>query len=258
MYSAADGRQQLQPQRLHQQPDFVLMLQMLMSLTARGCMQITPALAQQFVEVVAAATSAASAASQPQSQARSKLMYRQVYEHLQLSSQQSGLSLLIKGLATSLPVELFPIFTPPELEVLFCGAPDLDISVLRKASQYEGVGEHDTHIRFFWEALEIFDRADRTKFINFCSGRSRLPASAAAYPMPFKLLSPNPRTLNDPDSYLPIAQTCFFSLSLPKYTSLEIMLSKLRYAINNTELMDADVLLRRADGWADTGVGADA
>jgi len=257
--------------------DVALMLQMLTALSAHAGAgaRITPALAERFMEVVAAATGAGTAtgtvavssssdarvaeeeaAAAAAAAGRHRSLYRQVFEHLQLTSQQSGLSLLLRGLSSSVPVELFPIFTPQELEGLFCGAPDLDISVLRKASQYEGVGESDAHIDYFWKALEIFDRNERTKFINFCSGRSRLPASAAAYPMPFKLLSPNPRTLNDPDSYLPIAQTCFFSLSLPKYTSLDVMLAKLRYAVNNTELMDADVLLRRADGWAGAGTGA--
>ena len=69
--------------------------------------------------------------------------------------------------------------------------------------------------------------------------------------MTFKLQAPSPSSRDQPDKYLPIAQTCFFSLSLPKYSSQEVMLEKLRYAISNTELMDADVYLRHADGWQD-------
>eukprot|EP00952_Eustigmatos_sp_NYUAD-ZCMA_P004421 19454-Eustigmatos_ZCMA.PRE.1 len=56
----------------------------------------------------------------------------------------------------------------------------------------------------------------RRDFINFCSGRSRLPASAADFPTNFKLTAPQPRTNDKPDDYLPAAQTCFFSLSLPR------------------------------------------
>ena len=37
----------------------------------------------------------------------------------------------------------------------------------------------------------------------------------------------------DRDAYLPHAQTCFFSLSLPNYSSYEAMRDKILYAINN-------------------------
>ncbi len=67
--------------------------------------------------------------------------------------------------------------------------------------------------------------------------------------MNFRLLAPPPQSLKDPDRYLPIAQTCFFSLSLPKYSSIEICAQRLQFAINNAELMDADFNIRNATGW---------
>eukprot|EP00981_Chlorochromonas_danica_P016180 scaffold15944_cov248-Ochromonas_danica.AAC.14 len=97
-------------------------------------------------------------------------------------------------------------------------------------------------------ALEALTGEERAQFINFCSGRSRLPAAASDYPMPFKLMSATGE--GDPDKYLPTARTCFFSLAVPKYSSYEVCLSKLRYAISNTELMDADFIDRRGTaGW---------
>jgi HECT-domain (ubiquitin-transferase) len=63
---------------------------------------------------------------------------------------------------------------------------------------------------------------EQSQVINFCSGRSRLPASATDFPMSFKLTAPPPRSKACPDDYLPIAQTCFFSLSIPEYTNLEV------------------------------------
>ena len=90
---------------------------------------------------------------------------------------------------------------------------------------------------------------DKAQFINFCSGHTRLPSSVADFPMNFKLTSPPPNTSESPDDYLPIAQTCFFSLSLPKYSSVEVCLSKLKYAIHNANLMDADFNINNAVGW---------
>lgn len=39
---------------------------------------------------------------------------------------------------------------------------------------------------------------------------------------------------------LPTAQTCFFQLRLPPYTSQEVMAEKLRYSINNCRSIDMD------------------
>ena len=54
-----------------------------------------------------------------------------------------------------------------------------------------------------------------------------------------------------PDSYLPKAHTCFFSINLPKYTSKAMMTEKLRYAITNCTEMDADFRITDSDvtGW---------
>ncbi len=72
--------------------------------------------------------------------------------------------------------------------------------------------------------------------------------------MTFKLTAPQPRSEETPDAYLPVAQTCFFSLSLPKYTRKEVLKEKLLYAIRNADLMDADFLVRgETTGWTDLG-----
>ena len=40
-----------------------------------------------------------------------------------------------------------------------------------------------------------------------------------------------------------------FSLALPRYSSTEVCLAKLRYAVRNAELMDADFMMRSGEGW---------
>ena len=74
------------------------------------------------------------------------------------------------------------------------------------------------------------------------SGRSRLPLNAEAFPQRMKILNFNKEP---PDSYFPVAHTCFFQCELPAYSTIEIMRSKLRYAIFNCTAIDGD----------DTGVG---
>lgn len=169
-------------------------------------------------------------------------------EQLRLTGGSRCLEALYQGMAGVLPVELLGLFTAAEAEALFCGVPEVDVDLLQRVTEYDGVRPTDPHVGYFWEALRMMNREDRAAFVNFCLGRSRLPGSAAEFAMNFKLTAPHGHYSN-PDDFLPIAQTCFFSLALPRYSSTEVCLQKLRYAINNADLMDADYLVRSADGW---------
>jgi hypothetical protein len=167
-----------------------------------------------------------------------------------LLAQNEALQLFFKGLSQVLPTELCALFTAEELESVISGAQEVDFDVLQQATVYEGVAATDPHIELFWDAVRTLDTEEQALFVNFCSGRSRLPASASDFPMPFKLTAPPATSTEQPDRFLPVARTCFFSLSLPKYSSLDICREKLRYAIRHTEVMDADFVDRRgATAW---------
>jgi len=92
---------------------------------------------------------------------------------------------------------------------------------------------------------------ERTEFLRFVWARSRMPSSAKDFPMNFKIQGPQGGAKENPDLYLPHAQTCFFSLSLPAYTTKEVLKEKLLFAIKNSPNMDADVLLHSAEGWSE-------
>ena len=53
-------------------------------------------------------------------------------------------------------------------------------------------------------------------------------------------IGPHVRSVNsgNPDMWLPVAHTCFFSLDLPAYTSREITKSKLLFAMNNCNAIE--------------------
>jgi hypothetical protein len=153
-------------------------------------------------------------------------------EHAQGSAPQ--LAAFFHGLRSVLPVALFPLLTPLELEGLVCGAPTIDIVLLQRVCEYEGEGVHADapHVLFFWSALEAMDQAQRSRFVNFVSARSRLPASTDDFDMNFKIVEPKPSAKEDPDSHLPHSQTCFFTLSLPFYSSQDVCFKRLVYAID--------------------------
>ena len=156
------------------------------------------------------------------------------------------------GLAAVIPTELFPLFTPTELEQLMCGSTAVDINLLRQCTEYDDISPDSALAQYFWEVLEEMTDEERTLFLRFVWARSRMPASAQDLLMNFKLQAMKGEAEAHPDDYLPHAQTCFFTLTLPSYSCKEVLRSKILYAINNSPNMDADVRLHNADGWADS------
>jgi hypothetical protein len=174
----------------------------------------------------------------------------QQIEERQLRTMNSALSAFFVGLVGVLPANVFPLFTPDELETLICGAPEIDVELLKKVTEYEGEGVHADaeHVKYFWNSLEKLDQDQRSRFINFVSARSRLPPSADEFSMNFKIVEPKPAARENPDSHLPHSQTCFFTLSLPFYSSEKVCFTKLLYAIDNATTMDDDFQNRETWG----------
>ncbi|KAG7389554.1 RING finger and SPRY domain-containing protein 1 [Phytophthora pseudosyringae] len=180
-------------------------------------------------------------------------LYVQLVEKTRLTESSQQLAALKDGLGSVLPMELAPLFTPRELEVLICGRREVDVDLLHQCTEYsEGADEAMPHVQHFWEVLRELTSEERTSFLRFVWARSRMPNSAKDFPMNFKLqTAQDPGASSQPDLYLPHAQTCFFALRLPAYTSKEVLRTKLLYAIQNSPNMDADVRLHNAEGWAD-------
>jgi hypothetical protein len=171
--------------------------------------------------------------------------YVDLAERFRLRESLSMYKALRDGLAQVLPVELLPLFGADEIEQLVSGTSNVDVALLRQCTEYEDLAPDCDLVRHFWEVLEDMAPEQRTSFLRFVWARSRMPASTQDLPMNFKLCSARDK----PDSYLPHAQTCFFSLSLPNYPSKDVLRAKLLYAINNSPNMDADVRLHSAEGW---------
>ena len=91
---------------------------------------------------------------------------------------------------------------------------------------YEGWSENHPVVQRFWRVIRDFSNKDRSQFLRFAWGRSRLPKSNP-WPRPFKL-----KYSEAGDEMLPIAHTCFFQLELPQYSSDAIMRKRLLVAIH--------------------------
>jgi len=160
---------------------------------------------------------------------------------------------VLKGINSLLPSNLLPLFTHREIELMVCGAPDIDLSILRQHTRYGvTVDPDDSHIRIFWQVLSEFTAQQRTLFLSFIWSRTRLPATEEDWDD--QCMKIHTLECTSPDLHLPVSHTCFFSMEWPRYSSVEIAKEKLLYAIVNCVDIDAD---NTAEGRSNMAMGRD-
>uniref|UniRef100_K7F6L4 HECT domain E3 ubiquitin protein ligase 4 n=1 Tax=Pelodiscus sinensis TaxID=13735 RepID=K7F6L4_PELSI len=149
------------------------------------------------------------------------------------------------GLGSIIPLQLLTTLTPLEMELRTCGLPYINLEFLKAHTMYQvGLMETDQHIEFFWSALEMFTQEELCKFIKFACNQERIPFTcpckdggpdtAHVPPYPMKIAPPD-GAAGSPDSRYIRVETCMFMIKLPQYSSLDIMLEKLRYAVHYRE-----------------------
>jgi hypothetical protein len=134
---------------------------------------------------------------------------------------------------------LLTLMTAIELQRLCCGDADVDVAALKAHTSYGATAAAGmAHVRHFWNVLESFTPEQRRLFLKFMWGRNRLPLTEDDWGDTRMRI----HTLDkpNPNSYFPVAHTCFFSIELPRYTTREICYKRLLYAIHNCTSIDAD------------------
>uniref|UniRef100_A0A4W6BRU9 HECT-type E3 ubiquitin transferase n=1 Tax=Lates calcarifer TaxID=8187 RepID=A0A4W6BRU9_LATCA len=121
------------------------------------------------------------------------------------------------------------LLRPEEVEMLVCGSPELDMSALQKAAQYEGYSKTDTTVRCFWDVVLAFPLELQKKLLHFATGSDRVPVGGMA-DLNFKISK-----IDVPTDWLPISHTCFNQICLPPYRTRKELKHKLTIAISNAE-----------------------
>ncbi|TYZ57747.1 hypothetical protein PybrP1_007755 [[Pythium] brassicae (nom. inval.)] len=167
--------------------------------------------------------------------------YADLVERYRFREFDQQVAALLRGISTVVPAKLLSCFTGPELELMVCGTPEVDVDLLERCTEYSSCSASDEHVVWFWQALRAFSHDERSAFLRFVWGRSRLPANEKEFPQLFKLQSfSKAQPGRSVDGYLPIAHTCFFSVELPRYSSDHVLRDKLLYAIYNCQEIDGD------------------
>ena len=146
------------------------------------------------------------------------------------SSIEKQFEAFAKGLLTLCGGPALQLFSPTELERLVCGTPCLDFDGLEKAAKYDG-GFHPEHrvVRWLWHVVNRLSSDEKRSFLKFVTGSDRAPIGGLA----------NLRVIVQRDgadsNKLPTSHTCFNTLLLPSYRSMEKLEDRLRLAILNAE-----------------------
>lgn len=67
------------------------------------------------------------------------------------------------------------------LFVKVCGSPDIPLHLLKSVATYKGVEPTSSLIQWFWEVMESFSNTERSLFLRFVWGRTRLPRTIADF-----------------------------------------------------------------------------
>lgn len=154
-----------------------------------------------------------------------------------LNECEKQLKAIKAGIGMVFPTFLMKLYTWKELEYKVCGKPSIDLHHLRAISKYAGCTEDDETCKRFWRVLESFSDEEKSLYLKFVWGRSRLPLVDEKFgdKHTIKLISPP-----NLDQSLPIAHTCFFAIDVPRYSTEDIMRDKFLYAIKFCQAIDTD------------------
>lgn len=148
-----------------------------------------------------------------------RLKYVKMYTDFRLREFDAHVAALRRGLASVVPMAALVLYTWQELEVLVAGRPQIDIETLRMMTSYSGYQKDDPVMKRFWKVFASMSDEERSKYVRFTWGRSRLP-SGTNWSNRHTLQRAHGATA---DARLPVAHTCFFSIELPPYSTEERM-----------------------------------
>ena len=189
-----------------------------------------------------------------------RLTYAAALEHTCLHQQHVQLAAVLRGLSQVVPMHAAALLTDKEMEAMVCGSPTIDVELLKRHTEYSGLSAQDDVVQWFWRVLkDEFVEEDRRRFIKFAWGQERLPNTDegfSAFPRTRMLLKAKPppsdakkKLSGDAlkklqDNTFITADTCFFNVSLPAYSSFEALKTKMLAIVSTSSWgMDGDANL---------------
>ncbi|EKE41370.1 ubiquitin ligase, putative [Entamoeba nuttalli P19] len=147
-------------------------------------------------------------------------------------SVKKQIDLFKEGFYSIIPFEMINCFYDTELELLISGMPDIDTEDFMANTEYRGYTLQSPVIQWFWEIFNEMEQRQKVLLLQFVTGSSKVPLGG------FKNLMGNggkmPFTIQriSCSEKLPVAHTCFNTIDIPEYQTLDVLKDKLLMAIS--------------------------
>ncbi|XP_052472632.1 E3 ubiquitin-protein ligase HECTD3 isoform X2 [Carassius gibelio] len=161
-----------------------------------------------------------------------RMEFIRLVQKSRLEESREQIAAMQAGLVKVVPQAVLDLLTWQEVEKKVCGDPEITVEALKRLTRYEDLEQTDVRVQYLWEALMNFTNEDRSRFLRFVTGRSRLPAPIYIFP---------DKQGSETTDALPQSSTCSSTLYLPKYQSAKVCEEKLRYAAYNCVAIDTDM-----------------
>jgi len=173
-------------------------------------------------------------------------VYARMAEWTRMHEGREQLQAVQRGLHSVLPASVLSLFSADEFERLVCGVPFVDVSLLRRHTEYSGCSAKDEHVAWFFTALEELSQEDLRKFLVFSYAQERMPSSDEEFTtrsgnkirMLIKAATAKPGQAAD-ERFIS-SDTCFWNISLPRYSSLSVTRRMLGLVLSLSSGMDGD------------------
>ena len=116
-----------------------------------------------------------------------RLQYCEELERFHLAEMSAAAEAIYSGLCTQFPKAVLSLIRGDELERMVCGVAEVDVDLLKSATDYSGYSGTDRVVLLFWEVLKEFSHDDRRAFLRFTWSRSRLPLYLAGFKQRMKV-----------------------------------------------------------------------
>lgn len=150
-----------------------------------------------------------------------------------------------KGLFKHIPETYISIFNSDEFELLINGQPFIDVEDWKTNTIYQGkyTTKHKV-IKWFWDTMNTLSQDDLAKFLQFCTGSSRVPIGgfselesnrgeiAKFCIVEVKYVSGKSSSYSFGPNFIK-AHTCFNRIDLPSYNSEKQLKEAVNFIIKN-------------------------
>ncbi|CAI2362161.1 unnamed protein product [Moneuplotes crassus] len=145
-----------------------------------------------------------------------------------------------QGFEFIFPTFCLGIFSWNEVETRVVGPRKIATASLKSITDYSNCSPDNEYVKRFWRVFDKFTENQKSMFLKFTWGRSRLPPAERLNDQRFKFLLIDSSRFDNHDTHLPEAHTCFFQFDLPRYTTDEACRDKILYAIESCGGIDTD------------------